>query len=106
LLSQSPLTQSLAAQDFSLARLNHDSRHAQANRSPGSDRKKSDPHGAFLLSRVPSSSIGCNLDGKPLTTPPTEARFLMELAAQVPMISFHAGYGLKFERLVSAAIGK
>jgi hypothetical protein len=53
-----------------LIRLKHDSRHTQANRSSGSDRKKSDPHGAFLLSRVPSSFIGLHeiLDGKPLTT--------------------------------------
>ena len=58
-----------AAQDVSLACLNHDSRHAQANRSCGSDRKKSDPHGAFLH-RGSSSSIGLHgmLDGKPLIT--------------------------------------
>ena len=83
----------LAAQDVSLARLKHDSRHAQANRSRGSDRKKSDPHGAFLLSRVPSSSIGLHgiLDGKPLITRRPDRGFLMELAIVGPKISFCGG---------------
>src|SRR6185436_19127593 len=76
----------LAAQDVSLVGLNHDSRHAQANRSRRSDRKVSNPHGAFLLSRVPSSSIGLHggLDGKPRTTRKPIEGFRTELFRRAP----------------------
>jgi hypothetical protein len=84
----------LTAQAVSLARLEHDSRHAQTNRGRCSDREKSNPH-VPSSSRVPSGSIAARWKSADNAGPVPRFRLLWSGMRAVE------DYGFKIERSVS-----